>query len=198
MCRAVVAMQFPITDDAAIRFARTFYKCVAKGLPIDAAVAEGRKALFNDEAADWATPVLCLRTDDGNLLQGNAPPQPAAAPLPPPPAPAPEPPRPMPVSPPQPALPQRDTVRTLGIAAIDIVMFAIFAAIGDNLGLFGPGPAASDEMEASVEETPAEYASAAPVEEGPAADTSFAFDAAASAHAALAGEALPVDEQQEQ
>jgi CHAT domain len=86
---AVVAMQFPISDTAAIEFARTFYTRIARGLPVDAAVAEGRKALFDDEATEWATPVLYLRPADGNLFD-NAAPEPKKPP-PEPAAPTPEP-----------------------------------------------------------------------------------------------------------
>ena len=89
---AVVAMQFPITDDAATEFARTFYERIAQNFPVDGAVAEGRKALYSDEErAEWATPVLYLRGKDGRLFtpapQKHAAPAPAAAP--PTPAPAP-------------------------------------------------------------------------------------------------------------
>src|SRR3712207_4283142 len=38
----VVAMQYEITDEAAIEFSRDFYEAVADGLPVDAAVAEAR------------------------------------------------------------------------------------------------------------------------------------------------------------
>ena len=193
---AVVAMQFPISDDAAIRFARTFYKCVAEGLPIDAAVSEGRKALFNDEAAEWATPVLYLRTDDGNLLTADMPAARAAAPPPPP---APPQFNPAPVPPPAP--PQRDTVRTLGIAALGIVVFAIVVTIGDNLGWFDPDPTASEVTEAAAEDAPvedvtAEDASAAAAEGEPAADPSLAADAPPEAvpAAAEAETAMPAEE----
>lgn len=66
---AVVAMQFEITDEAAVVFSRALYRAVADGYPIDAAVSEGRKALFaagND--VEWATPVLFLRAPDGRLF----------------------------------------------------------------------------------------------------------------------------------
>lgn len=61
---AVVAMQFPISDAAAIAFSRTFYEHFAAGDPIDAAVAEGRQAMHSAAPAsfEWATPVLFLRT----------------------------------------------------------------------------------------------------------------------------------------
>jgi hypothetical protein len=64
---AVVAMQFPISDRAAITFSETFYQCVAKGDPVDVAMAEGRKKLWQLE--EWATPVLFLRSRDGVLFE---------------------------------------------------------------------------------------------------------------------------------
>ena len=66
---AVVAMQFEITDAAAIVFAQELYAAVADGYPIDAAVAEARRAIFgagND--VEWGTPVLYMRADDGRLF----------------------------------------------------------------------------------------------------------------------------------
>ena len=41
---AVVAHQFPISDSAALDFSQTLYEAVADGYPVDAAVAEARKA----------------------------------------------------------------------------------------------------------------------------------------------------------
>ena len=74
---AVVAMQFEITDGAAIAFAHEFYAAIADGSPVDAAVAEGRRAIFgmgND--IEWGTPVLYMRSPDGMLFDIKA----AAAP----------------------------------------------------------------------------------------------------------------------
>jgi hypothetical protein len=65
---AVVAMQFPISDQAAVVFAQTFYNRITMGFPVDAAVAEGRKALLGSKQAEWATPVLYLRSKDGALF----------------------------------------------------------------------------------------------------------------------------------
>ena len=65
---AVVAMQFPISDDAAIVFTREFYGAVADGEPLDQAMASTRKALLADHAAEWATPVLFLRAADGRVF----------------------------------------------------------------------------------------------------------------------------------
>ena len=64
---AVVAMQFPISDKAAVTFSETFYQCIAKGDPVDVAMAEGRKKLWQFE--EWATPVLFLRSKDGVLFE---------------------------------------------------------------------------------------------------------------------------------
>src|SRR5207253_760718 len=39
--QAVVAMQYPISNTAAIVFSRAFYRTLAEGEPVDAAVQEG-------------------------------------------------------------------------------------------------------------------------------------------------------------
>jgi tetratricopeptide (TPR) repeat protein len=65
----VVAMQFAITDQAAITFAREFYTAVADGLPADAAVAEARKVIFSSgNEIEWGTPVLYMRAPDGRVF----------------------------------------------------------------------------------------------------------------------------------
>ena len=83
---AVIAMQFEFTDAAAIMLAREFYGALADGYPIDAALAEGRKAIFNaGNDTEWATPVLHLRCSDGLLFElqppGHAPLTPAHVPV---------------------------------------------------------------------------------------------------------------------
>ena len=66
---AVIAMQFEITDKAAITLAREFYGAVADGYPIDAALSEARKALFSQgNDIEWGTPVLYLRSKDGQIF----------------------------------------------------------------------------------------------------------------------------------
>ena len=66
---AVIAMQFEITDRAAIVFARDLYYALAEGLPIDAALAEARKGIWaDDNDVEWGTPVLFMRTSDGRLF----------------------------------------------------------------------------------------------------------------------------------
>ncbi len=66
---AVIAMQFEITDDAAIEFAREFYNAVALGFPVDAALAEARIGIFSDgNDMEWGTPVLHMRAPDGRIF----------------------------------------------------------------------------------------------------------------------------------
>jgi WD40 repeat protein len=68
---AVLAMQYEITDRAAIEFARAFYEALADGLPVDAAVAEARIAvsLGVTNTVEWGTPVLYMRSPDGVLFR---------------------------------------------------------------------------------------------------------------------------------
>ena len=68
---AVLAMQYEITDLAAIEFAQTFYESLADEMPVDAAVAEARKAisLRLTNTVEWGTPVLYMRTPDGVLFR---------------------------------------------------------------------------------------------------------------------------------
>ncbi|MFN8446391.1 MAG: CHAT domain-containing protein [Caldilineaceae bacterium] len=67
---AVVAMQYKITDAAAIEFARTFYESLAEGMPVDAATSEARKAISIGVANshEWGVPVLMMRSPDGRLF----------------------------------------------------------------------------------------------------------------------------------
>ncbi|MEA2723972.1 MAG: hypothetical protein QOH59_1743, partial [Gemmatimonadales bacterium] len=67
---AVVAMQYEISDLAAVEFARSLYEALADGMPVDAAVAEARKAisLSVNNTVEWGTPVLHMRSPDGMLF----------------------------------------------------------------------------------------------------------------------------------
>ncbi len=66
---SVVAMQFPISDRAAIRFSGAFYRRLAAGDPLDAAVTEGRHGIHGAdcESAEWVAPVLFQRIPDGQV-----------------------------------------------------------------------------------------------------------------------------------
>jgi carbon-monoxide dehydrogenase large subunit len=66
---AVIAMQFEITDEAAITFAGVIYEAIADGYPVDAALGEARKAIYADgNFMEWGTPVLYLRAPDGRVF----------------------------------------------------------------------------------------------------------------------------------
>jgi CHAT domain/Pentapeptide repeats (8 copies) len=65
---AVLAMQYQITDKAAIAFSRAFYHAVANNLPVDAAVAAARTAVSINDTLEWGTPVFYMRSPDGHLF----------------------------------------------------------------------------------------------------------------------------------
>ena len=73
---AVIAMQFEITDAAAVVFSEGFYEALAAGFPVDAALAEARKAIFAEHNdTEWGTPVLFMRVPDGRIFDIPDPPQ---------------------------------------------------------------------------------------------------------------------------
>ena len=78
---AVAAMQFAISDKAAIAFARGFYMSLAHGRTIDEAMRSGRIGILGvtRDTLEWVTPVLCVRGDDTRLFDV----KPNAAPVPP-------------------------------------------------------------------------------------------------------------------
>jgi hypothetical protein len=67
---AVVAMQFEISDEAAIVFAGGFYEPLAGGAPVDASLAAARLAMLAERNDDieWGTPVLFMRVPDGRIF----------------------------------------------------------------------------------------------------------------------------------
>jgi Tol biopolymer transport system component len=63
-------MQFEITDEAAITLAHEFYGAIADGYPVDASLAEARKAVFaRNNDVEWGTPVLYMRSRDGRIFE---------------------------------------------------------------------------------------------------------------------------------
>ncbi len=68
---AAVAMQYEITDRAAIEFAELFYEALAEGLPVDAAVTDARKGVSGAirDTLEWGIPVLIMRSSDGVLFE---------------------------------------------------------------------------------------------------------------------------------
>jgi hypothetical protein len=67
---AVVAMQYPITDAAALVFGQSFYTALAAGLPVDAAAAEARLTihLAFPDTWEWIIPALFMSVPDGRVL----------------------------------------------------------------------------------------------------------------------------------
>ncbi|BAY98896.1 Miro domain-containing protein [Tolypothrix tenuis PCC 7101] len=68
---AVVAMQYEILDTTAKLFADEFYRTLALGWPVDAAIQTTRNAISMEvglDKPDFATPVLYMRAKDGIIL----------------------------------------------------------------------------------------------------------------------------------
>ena len=71
---AVIAMQFEISDEAAIILSSEFYSALADGYPVDAALAEARTAVYTRASAvEWAIPVLYLRSPDAAIFDVQTP-----------------------------------------------------------------------------------------------------------------------------
>ena len=72
---AVAAMQYEISDPAAVAFARGFYTAIARGRGVDDAISSGRVAILglSDRTLEWVTPVLYLRGHDTRLFALPAP-----------------------------------------------------------------------------------------------------------------------------
>ncbi len=68
---AVVAMRYHIFDNTAKLFADEFYRTLALGWPVDAAIQTTRNAIYREvglDQPDFATPVLYMRAKDGMIL----------------------------------------------------------------------------------------------------------------------------------
>ena len=84
---AVIAMQYPISNEVAVAFARCLYHALSQGRAIDEAVQEGRRelGLYLDEpnfsSRAFGSPVVFLQSKDASSLEGLViePEQPAAA-----------------------------------------------------------------------------------------------------------------------
>jgi hypothetical protein len=81
---AVVGMQFPISDDAAIQFARAFYDQLGDNRSLEYAVTFARKKMAQ-KSPEWGVPVLYSRARSGRLFTvspSSAASTPAPGPLP--------------------------------------------------------------------------------------------------------------------
>lgn len=66
---AVIAMQRPISDQAAVTLAKEFYAALADLGLVDAGLAEARKAIFiSGNESEWIIPALYTRSPDGQLF----------------------------------------------------------------------------------------------------------------------------------
>lgn len=75
---AVIAMQFEISDAAAIAISYEMYSATADGYPLEAALAAARKAVYTDgNQTEWATPVLYLRASSGDIFTVRSRPAPS-------------------------------------------------------------------------------------------------------------------------
>jgi tetratricopeptide (TPR) repeat protein len=80
---AVIGMQFEITDEAAVTFGESLYKAVVNGYPVDAALAQVRKAIFAARHdVEFGTPVLFLRATDAHLFRFDSQSAPLSPPVP--------------------------------------------------------------------------------------------------------------------
>jgi hypothetical protein len=70
---AVIAMRYAIADSTAKLFADEFYRTLALGWPVDAAIQTTRNGISMEvglDRRDFATPVLFMRARDGVILSG--------------------------------------------------------------------------------------------------------------------------------
>jgi len=74
---AVIAMQAPIIDDHAVRFSQEFYRALADGYSVEAAVGEGRKRI-NEVAHTWGIPALYFQGVEPFSIEPLTDPQKAA------------------------------------------------------------------------------------------------------------------------
>jgi hypothetical protein len=68
----VAAMQYEISADAAVAFARAFYTALAHGRTVDEAVSSGRVGILGhqDATLEWITPALYVRDQRTSLVAG--------------------------------------------------------------------------------------------------------------------------------
>ncbi len=74
---AVIAMQFPVTDRAAIAFATRLYEGIAMQRSVEQAVDDARAGMRAVSRQEWGTPVILLR-GPGDLFSAPAAPAPTA------------------------------------------------------------------------------------------------------------------------
>ncbi|MEU5048937.1 CHAT domain-containing protein [Streptomyces sp. NPDC021096] len=113
---AVAAMQFTVSDRAAVRFAQGFYTSLAGGRRIDEAARSARVAMLGcgRTALEWITPVLYVRGDTTRLFTFTSPPPAPESPVAPGAGP----------SPPTPELSQEGKRREAQLRALQVMAHA--------------------------------------------------------------------------
>ncbi|MFL6198603.1 MAG: CHAT domain-containing protein [Thermoanaerobaculia bacterium] len=156
---AVVAMRMPISDDAAIGFSTAFYRHLAQGDSIDEALTEGRQAIHSGDpdGFEWATPVLFLRTPEGNVFTAKpaerlnvvepVEPVPAVVPLP------------------AQAVPKRGSALRIaaGVAGAGLVSFVLYTQLSPSGQTASGADVIAEPTPVRLETDPAPTATAAPV-----------------------------------
>ena len=66
---AVLAMQYPISDMAAIEMSSGFYNALANGETVDGAVSSARMRMKLKSDTEWGIPILHMRSADGRLFE---------------------------------------------------------------------------------------------------------------------------------
>lgn len=70
---AVIAMQFEVGEWTAVTLSHEFYRSLADNYPVDAALAEARKAIYTQgQDIEWGIPVLYMRSPDDQLFDVEA------------------------------------------------------------------------------------------------------------------------------
>ncbi|WP_207538743.1 CHAT domain-containing protein [Sabulicella rubraurantiaca] len=65
---AVIAMQFPVSEPAALSFSRNFYEAISEGMSVQRALTQTRQAL-SDDFPEWVTPALFTSGGDFALVE---------------------------------------------------------------------------------------------------------------------------------
>lgn len=66
---AVLAMQFPISDEGALALARSFYAELGAGVDLDLALTRARRAIKVAAPEEWVSPILYLRDGGEKLVE---------------------------------------------------------------------------------------------------------------------------------
>jgi hypothetical protein len=178
---AVIAMQYEITDEAAIEFSRSLYEALADELPVDAAVAEARIAVSVAlrDSIEWGTPVLFMRAAEGALFRLDTPrrrhmsaaPEPPAPVVSPPPSGAPRAPAPAESAATPPSGWRRWRALALGTAVTAVVLLGVAGILALRHGGTRSAPAVATSAAAVATAPVRVLAGASPAVQAPPSET---------------------------